>query len=54
MNKLIVIENSNEVQVDYLISNYTCISNNKDIVIPYDCLEQLVEGCSIPYKIVQY
>ena len=54
MTKLIVIKNPNEVQIDYLVSNYPCISNNNDIVIPYDCLEELVEGCSIPYEIIKY
>ena len=54
MTKLIIIRNPNEVQIDYLISNFTCISNGYDIVMPYDCLEELVEGSSIPYEIIKY
>ena len=54
MNKLIVIKDPNQDQLDYLISNFTCISNVDDIVIPYDCLEELVEGSSIPYEIIKY
>ena len=53
MTKLIVVENPSEELIDDIITFVPCISNGTDLLIPYDCLED-IQVYGMTYKIIEY